>query len=73
MRVLYQNQDTPLELYRCRHSGRFEYNLTDAAQKARWLVRNGHATNAVVMDGEQVKAQWIRRGTETIKISGPDL
>lgn len=61
------------EPYRCRRSGRAEFDKTEAAHKARRLVRDGNALDAVVMDGEQIVAQWIRRAGELIQLSGPDL
>lgn len=74
MRVTYQvNESDPLETYRCTLSGRDSFDLTEAAHKARRLVRAGNATAAFVLEDEKIVAEWRRRGTEVIQISGPEL
>jgi hypothetical protein len=74
MRVLFRTApEAPLEHYRCRLSGRIDFDLTEAAHKARRLVRDGYALLALVLDEETVMAEWRRQGTETVQVSGPDL
>lgn len=74
MRILYQpNPEASFEIYRCRHSGREEFDLDEAVYRCRWLVRDGHAIDALAIEGEQITAQWRRQGSETVKIAGPDV
>ena len=74
MRVIYQSApEASFEVYRCRLSGREEFDLTEGAHKARRLVRDGHAVDAMVLNDGQIAAQWKRQGTEVVQLSGPDL
>jgi hypothetical protein len=74
MRVTYREAvEQEFTSYRCRLSGRFDFDLTEAAHKARRLVRDGHAVDARVLDGELIAAQWVRRCGEVVQLSGPDL
>ena len=74
MRLIYQSTpDGVFDLYRCPLSGRCEFDLTEAANKARWLVQNGKAVDAIVLNEGQIAAQWQRKGDQATRISGPDL
>ena len=76
MTIVYKPFDTDqVEQYRCRLSGRREFDPYEASSKARWLTANQHAEWALVFDGEQLHARWewcpYQQGPK--KILGPDL
>jgi hypothetical protein len=74
MQITYrQSLDASFEMYRCRLSGRQEFNLPDAAYRCRWLVRDGHAVEAIACDGDQIVSHWRRQGSEAVKLIGPDV